>query len=127
MWFAHGERPTQEALNRAVTAISRYLGDQLRRDGTLSPGKRRLRQRIVQGMRRHGLCEQLQQARPKRLRLWVLCRAGQIIHHARSLMVRVIWRARRLMGRIAAARRKLMQLAWRVLQWERARASPRSG
>ncbi len=53
-------------------------------------------------VRRHGLDEELQQARPKRLRLWVLCRAGQIVRHARSLL----------------------QLAWRVLQWERARGSP---
>ena len=76
-------------------------------------------------IRRHGLQEEhLQRARPKRLRLWVLCRAGQIVRHARSLMVRVIWRTRRLLGRIAAARRKLLELAWRVRRWERERASP---
>lgn len=75
-------------------------------------------------VRRHGLGEELQQARPKRLRLWVLCRAGQIIRHARALMVRVSWQARRLIGRIAGARRKLMQLAWRLRLRERARASP---
>jgi len=75
-------------------------------------------------VRRHGLPEELQQARPKRLRLWVLCRAGQIIHHGRALMVRVTWRTRRLMGRIAAARRKLMELAWRVRLRQGARASP---
>ena len=77
-------------------------------------------------VRRHALGEELARARPKRLRLWVLCRAGQIVHHARRLMVRVRWRARRLMGRIARARRKLLQLAWRVRLRQGARASPRA-
>lgn len=75
-------------------------------------------------IRRHGLPKELQQARPKRLRLWVLCRAGQLVHHARALIVRVSWRLKRLLGRIAAARRKLLELAWRVRRWEQARASP---
>ncbi len=76
-------------------------------------------------IRRHGLEEeQLRRARPKRLRLWVLCRARRLVHHARALMVRVSWRARRLMGRIAPARLKLLQPAWRVRSQRRARASP---
>lgn len=76
-------------------------------------------------IRRHGLEEEhLQQARPKRLRLWVLCRAGRLVHHARALMVRVYWRGRRLMGRIAGARLKLFQLAWQVRSQQRGRASP---
>jgi hypothetical protein len=75
-------------------------------------------------VRREGLGGELSKARPKRLRLWVLCRAGQIVHHARALVVRVSWRVPWLMGRIAAARRKLLQLGWQVLGWERARASP---
>lgn len=77
-------------------------------------------------IRRHGPPQELQQARPKRLRLWVLCRAGQLVHHARRLIVRVIWRLRRLVGRMAGVRRKLLELAWRVRRWEQARASPQA-
>jgi hypothetical protein len=76
-------------------------------------------------IRRHGLEEeQLRRARPKTLRLWVLCRAGRLVHHARALVVRVSWRVRHLMGRIASIRLKLFQLAWQVSSQPRARPSP---
>jgi len=75
-------------------------------------------------VRRHGLPAELQKARPKRLRLWVLCRAGQIVHHARRLIVRVMWRASWLVGLIAAARLRVLQLGWQVRTALGARASP---
>jgi len=75
-------------------------------------------------VRTQGLPEELQKARPKRLRLWVLCRGGQIVHHARRLAVRVMWRASWLVGLIAHARLKVLQLAWHVRTQMPARASP---
>ncbi len=75
-------------------------------------------------MRNEGLPETLQKARPKRLRLWVLCRAGQVVHHARRLIVRVRWQVEELVGLIAAVRRMLRRLDWKVRKGMQARASP---
>lgn len=75
-------------------------------------------------VRREGLPEEVKKARPKRLRLWVLCRAGQLVHHARRLVVRVMWRASWLVGLIGGARLKVLQLGWQVRTAMAARASP---
>jgi hypothetical protein len=75
-------------------------------------------------VRRHALPQELQKARPKRLRLWALCRAGQVVHHARRLMVRVGRRMGRLVGWLVEARHRLVRLAWKVRRWEQQRASP---
>jgi hypothetical protein len=45
-WFAYGEKPTQQALNQAVTAIAGYLRDRLRGEGRKKPRRRKLRRRI---------------------------------------------------------------------------------
>lgn len=75
-------------------------------------------------LRRHGLGEELRKARPKRLRFWVLCRAGLLVHHARSLMVRVKWGLRELVGRLAEARRALLRLSLHVEKARRQDGQP---
>jgi hypothetical protein len=64
-------------------------------------------------LKRFALPKELSKAQPKRLRFRVLCVAGQIVHHARKLFVRV---ARTLLGVRAwfvAARRALRRMAER--------------
>lgn len=57
------------------------------------------------------LPSELHTARPKRLRFQILRRAGEIIRHARRWTLRVAGMSRRLVGAMAAARRKLAALA----------------
>jgi len=63
---------------------------------------------------------ELSQARPKRLRLWVLCGAGRLIRHARQLVVRVGAGLRAGCGVLGQARRELQALAAQT----RARTGP---
>ena len=68
---------------------------------------------ILTVLKRLALPKELSKAQPKRLRFRVLCVAGQIVHHARKLSVRV---ARTLLGAgewFAAARRALRRIAER--------------
>ena len=50
IWFAYGEKPTQEALEKVVTDITIYLKDQLSDLGTRKPDRGTLRQRIVRAL-----------------------------------------------------------------------------
>ncbi|MGD8738038.1 MAG: 50S ribosome-binding GTPase [Anaerolineae bacterium] len=50
VWFAHGERPTQDALKKTVIGIASYLRDQLITLGTRKPNQETLRQRISQAL-----------------------------------------------------------------------------
>lgn len=51
MWFAYGEKPTQDALNRMVVELSDYLREQLRSLGQKRPDRSTLRERIAQALR----------------------------------------------------------------------------
>ena len=72
---------------------------------------------IVNLLRRCALPKEVAKARPKRLRFRALCAAGEVIHHARSLFVRV---GGTLLvgaeGLLALARAALRHLAWLVMQ-----------
>ena len=50
MWFAYGEKPTQEALNKTVKDLTLYLKDQLIELGQKKPDKDTLRERITQAL-----------------------------------------------------------------------------
>jgi GTP-binding protein Era len=49
-WFAHGEKPTQEAMQKIVTDVSNHLRDRLLGLGEKKPDKGTLRQRITQAL-----------------------------------------------------------------------------
>lgn len=78
-------------------------------------------------LRTECLPDDLSRARPKRLRLWVFCRAGQLIHHARRLAVRVRWRVERFLGRLCETRQRLLGLDWSITEVQGSRASPVAG
>ncbi|MBN1316013.1 MAG: 50S ribosome-binding GTPase [Anaerolineales bacterium] len=61
MWFAFGEKPTRETLQKTTTNVAIYLRDQLRELGEKRPDKGTLRQRVTQAIK--NLPDQL---RPKR-------------------------------------------------------------
>jgi hypothetical protein len=75
-------------------------------------------------VKRVGLPEHLRQARPKRLRLWVLCVAGEVIHHARSVVLRVKRATHRGLGLLCAARSALVRLKVKLSTCARSRAAP---
>jgi len=64
MWFAYGERPTQEALQTVTTDVAIYLRDQLLGLGEKRSDRGTLRQRVSQALR--DLPDQL---RPRRRRI----------------------------------------------------------
>ena len=64
-------------------------------------------------LKQTALPEELGKARPKRLRFLLLCVAGQVIHHARSIVLRVV-RGGRVMGWLGQARRALSAMHWRA-------------
>jgi len=66
-------------------------------------------------LRRTALPRWLSKARPKRLRFHVLCVAGEVIHHARKLTIRVFGDFFGGRGLFIGARRKLRQLLRCVL------------
>ena len=72
-------------------------------------------------LRQTALPKDLSTAKPKRLRFRVLCVAGEVLHHARRLFVRVWGTLTDLGGLLEQARWKLRQLAACV---RAARASP---
>jgi len=51
LWFAHGERPTQEALQKIVADVTTYLKDRLMGLGEKKPDRGTLRQRISQALK----------------------------------------------------------------------------
>jgi len=51
MWFAHGEKPTRENLQRTTTDIAAHLRDQLLGLGEKRPDRGTLRQRISQALK----------------------------------------------------------------------------
>jgi len=51
LWFAHGERPTQEALQKIVAEVTTYLKDQLMGLGEKKPDRGTLRQRLTQALK----------------------------------------------------------------------------
>lgn len=62
-------------------------------------------------MRRHALPQELGNARPKRLRFHLLCRAGEIICHARKVILRVVGRDFGFHGILCEARRRIRRIA----------------
>ena len=50
VWFARGERPTQDALKKMVSEVASYLRDQLLGLGKRKPSQETLRQRISQAL-----------------------------------------------------------------------------
>ena len=50
VWFAYGERPTQEALQKIVTDVTNYLKEQLIGLGEKKPDRGTLRERITQAL-----------------------------------------------------------------------------
>lgn len=72
-------------------------------------------------LRRTALPKDLSKAKPKRLRFRALCVAGEVIHHARSLMVRVAGTLIGEEGLLAIARLALRRL---MLQVARMNAPP---
>ena len=83
-------------------------------------------------LRRTGLPEEFERARPKRLRLWVLCVAGEVIHHARSVVLRVMRATQRLLGMLCDVRSGLVVLQVKLAARSRAaggqpRAAPGTG
>jgi small GTP-binding protein len=51
IWFAYGEKPTQEALQKITADITNYLKEQLMGLGEKKPDRGTLRQRITQALR----------------------------------------------------------------------------
>jgi len=51
MWFAYGEKPTRESLQKATTDIAIYLRDQLLGLGEKRPDRGKLRQRIIEALK----------------------------------------------------------------------------
>jgi GTP-binding protein Era len=51
MWFAHGEKPTRESLQKVTTDIAIHLRDQLLGLGEKRPDRGTLRQRITQALK----------------------------------------------------------------------------
>jgi uncharacterized protein (DUF697 family) len=47
IWFAYGEKPTQEALQRMVADITKYLRDQMTGLGEKRPDRTTIRKRII--------------------------------------------------------------------------------
>jgi hypothetical protein len=70
---------------------------------------------LLSVMKRTALPASLHRARPKRLRFQILRRAGEIIRHARKLMVRLTGRLGEQLGLFTVARRRLVELAQLVL------------
>jgi GTP-binding protein Era len=50
LWFAYGERPTQERLRETIASVTQHLSDQLKGLGKRRPDKVTLRERIVEGL-----------------------------------------------------------------------------
>lgn len=61
-------------------------------------------------VRNAGAGEELARARPKRLRLLLLCVAGQVVHHARSVVCRVMRGTHRHLGMLCRIRAALVRL-----------------
>jgi len=74
---------------------------------------------LLSVIRQTALPQELEKARPKRLRFRVLCVAGQVIHHSRKLVVRVVGEFLGQEGLLVRARRLLERLR-RLLQRRRA-------
>lgn len=66
---------------------------------------------LLSVMKRAALPASVETARPKRLRFQILCRAGEIIHHARELIVRVTGQLGEGFGVLSEARRRIAVLA----------------
>ncbi len=66
-------------------------------------------------LRRTALDQSLSKARPKRLRFHLLCVAGEVIHHARRLTIRVVGELMGRPGPLSSARRALCRLLRCVL------------
>ena len=64
---------------------------------------------LLSVLRRVALPPELERARPKRLRFLVFAKAGELIRHARSLLVRVVGRFADALVRLADIRRLLWQ------------------
>ncbi|KKL23212.1 hypothetical protein LCGC14_2427650, partial [marine sediment metagenome] len=65
---------------------------------------------LLSVIRQTALPQELEKARPKRLRFRVLCVAGQVIHHSRKLVVRVVGEFLGEEGLLVRARRLLERL-----------------
>lgn len=66
---------------------------------------------LLSVMKRAALPASLETARPKRLRFQILRRAGEIIRHARKLIVRVTGQVGEVFGVLGEARRRIARLA----------------
>lgn len=66
---------------------------------------------LLSVLKRTALPAWLHTARPKRLRFQILRRAGEIIHHARKLLVRVTGPLGEVSGVLSEARRRIALLA----------------
>ncbi len=64
---------------------------------------------LLSVLRRVALPPELERARPKRLRFLVFAKAGELIRHARSLLVRVVGRFADALVRLTDIRRRLWQ------------------
>jgi hypothetical protein len=71
---------------------------------------------LLSVVRQTALPKALEKAQPKRLRFRVLCVAGEVIHHARKFVVRVVGRVLAKEGLLVRARRRLERLRRRLLR-----------
>jgi hypothetical protein len=51
MWFAHGEKPTRENLQRITIGVAEHLGERLLGLGEEKPDRDTLRKRITQALK----------------------------------------------------------------------------
>jgi Transposase DDE domain group 1 len=66
---------------------------------------------VLVALKRLALPPELVQARAKRLRFEVLWQAGRLIHHARSLVLRISTKFREVIARLVQARKALLAIA----------------
>jgi hypothetical protein len=72
---------------------------------------------LLSVVRQTALPKELEKAQPKRLRFRVFCVAGEVIHHARKLVVRVVGELFGREGLLVRARRLLRRLERRLLRF----------
>jgi hypothetical protein len=71
---------------------------------------------LLSVIRQTALPEEFEKAEPKRLRFRVLCVAGEVIHHARRVMVRVVRTLFGPRGLLVQAREKIERLRRRLMK-----------
>jgi len=71
---------------------------------------------LLSVIRQTALPEEFKKAEPKRLRFRVLCVAGEVIHHARTVVVRVVRTLFGKKGLLVQAREKIERLRQRLMK-----------